>query len=201
MNNILKLNDPREAKLHNIIDMGLPFSAMMRLYNTGSKYKFRTRILIEVKKIFSAVCEEELQDIHSDFCHWGENNITLTEKKRRDGRIMQEAGPASYGQIAKTFDVVLSVAIYYCHLPNCEKSRQISGWLNAAVDTKMMALLKRHYPEAITPWPTTIKQVNNSTYIRIQETVRKFINEKHDNGITPVQFDDIYWEALNRKEA
>ncbi|GAI02469.1 unnamed protein product, partial [marine sediment metagenome] len=99
------------------------------------------------------------------------------------------------------FDVVLSVAIYYCHLPNCEKSRQISGWLNAAVDTKMMALLKRHYPEAITPWPTTIKQVNNSTYIRIQETVRKFINDEHDNGITPVQFDDIYFEALKRKEA
>jgi len=198
MNNILKLNDARVARLHNIIDMGLGFSAMMRLYDTGSKYKFRTRILAEVERIFYAECEEELRDIHSDFCQWGENNITLAEKKRKDGRIIQEAGPASYGQIAKTFDVVLSVAIYYCHLPNCEKSQQISVWLNAAVDTKMMAFLKGYYPEAITPWPTTIKQVSNSTYIRIQETVRKFIKDRHDNGITPVQFDDIYWEALNR---
>ena len=201
MEDILKLNDARVAKLHNIIDMGLGFSAMMRLYDTGSKAKFRTRILTEVEKIFHAECKEDLQAIHSDFCHWGENNITLAEKKRKDGRIIQEAGPASYGQIAKTLDVVLSVAIYYCHLPNCEKSRQISGWLNAAVDTKMMAYLKRHYPKAITPWPTTIKQVNNSTYIRIQDTVSKFINDKHDNSITPAQFDDIYWEALNRKEA
>jgi len=47
-------------------------------------------------------------------------------------------------------------------------------------------------------WPTTIKQVKSSTYTVIQETVRKFIAQKHNNGITPVQFDDIYWEALNR---
>ena len=200
MNNRLKLNDPREAKLHNIIDMGLTFSSMTRLFDEGSKKELYTRMLADIQRIFIAESEIEFKDVHSEFCCWGIRNIRLTERVR-DGRIIQGVIPASYGQIAKTFDVVLLVAVYYCHLPACAKSRQISEWLNAAVDTKMMALLKRHYPEAITPWPTTIKQVNNTTYIRIQETVRKFINDEHDKGIIPVQFDDIYWEALNRKEA
>ncbi len=195
-----RLNDPHTARLHNVIDMGLGFSAMIRLFDRGSKGKLRARVLSEIHTVFEVESEKRFNEIHANFCNWGTHNIMLAER-RKSGRIVKKAGPASYGQIAKTLDVVLKVAIYYCHLPSCEKSHLISRWLNAAVDTKMMALLRRYYPEDIRPWPTTIEQVNRSAYTAIQETVRKFITERHSGSITPVQFDDIYWEALNRQRA
>lgn len=191
------LNVPEEIRLYNIVDMGLTFSAMIRLFEKGSKKKLHRKLLTELRNIFETESKERFISIHSNFCHWGTKNIQLAEKKRK-GQIIKKSSPASYGQIAKTLDVVLKVAVYYSHLPSCEKSQEISEWLNAAVDTKMMAMLKKHYPEDIKPWPTSIEQTNKTTYTQIQEIVRKFIKEKHNNHIMPVQFDDIYWRELNR---
>ncbi len=191
MNNQLRLKQPQDARLHNIIDMGLGFSAMIRLFEKRSKEKLRARILTEVGKAFEAKSEEDFRNIHSAFCSWGTKNILLAERKK-NGRIIKRAGPASYGQIAKTLNVVLKVAVYYCHLPNCEKSQRIGVWLDAAVDTKMMGLLRKCYPQDIRPWPRTVQQVNRSAYMKIQEIVRKFINERDCRSITPVEFDDIY---------
>ena len=195
-----ELDDPKEARLQNIIDMGLRFSAMIRLYDKGSNRKLHEKILVEAGKVFYAESEERFKEIHLSFCSWGIKQIILAERKKR-GQVIKKAGPASFGQIAKTFDVVLKVAVYYCHLPNCEKSRQISGWLNAAVDTRMMAMLKTCCLADMASWPTTIEQVDRSAYRSIQEIVRKFISERHNGNIIPVQFDDIYWRALNRQEA
>jgi len=192
-----KLNDPEEIRLHNIVDMGLTFSAMIRLFNKGSKKILREKILAEARNVFEAKSEKHFIDVHSNFCDWGIKNIILAERKR-NGRIMKEATPASYGQIAKTFDVAIKVAVYYSHLPNCEKSQEISEWLNAAVDTKMLAMLKKDYPKDIQPWPTTVEQVDSAKYMTIQRTVRKVIREKHKGSIMPIQFDDIYWKELNR---
>lgn len=66
-------------------------------------------------------------------------------EKRRNDRIIKESKVASYGQLAKTLDVTLKVAIYYSHLPNCQKAIKISNWLNAAVDTQMMAMLSKEF--------------------------------------------------------
>jgi hypothetical protein len=41
-----KLNDPEKIRLRNIIDMGLAFSAMIRLFDNGSKEKFRKKCLL-----------------------------------------------------------------------------------------------------------------------------------------------------------
>lgn len=177
-----------KIKLHNIVDMGLTFSAMIRLFEKGSKKKFRRRILDEVKNVFEAESEKDYSVIHSNFCNWGVKNISLAKK----------ATTASYGQIAKTLDVVLKVTVYYSHLPNCEKSREISKWLNAAVDTKMMSMLRDFYPKDIKLWPKTVEQVDKTTYLKIQGIVREFIRERHNNSIMPVQFDDFYWKKLNR---
>jgi len=180
--------DPAKIRLRNVIDMGLNFSAMLRLYWTGSKRELYQNIFSERKKLFEAKSKEEFTSFHSGICDWGVGNIHL-----RDGETF-----ASYGQIAKTLDVVLKVAIYYCHLPDCEKCREISRWLNAAVDTKMMAMLRRCYPHALKPWPTTVHEVSDrESYNAIQELVRRFIREKHPD-ILPVQFDDIYWWKLNK---
>jgi hypothetical protein len=193
-------DEPQSIKLENIVDMGLGFSAMIRLFDKGSNRKLHEQILIETQKIFIAESEEDFKTIHLRFCKWGVRQIILAEKKK-NGLVIKKSGPASFGQVAKTLDVVLKVTVYYCHLPDCEKSQRISRWLNAAVDTKMMDMLKACYPLDMASWPKTIEQVDVTAYKSIQAIVRKFIFEKHDGSIIPVQFDDIYWRKLNRNQS
>ncbi len=190
----MKLKTPQSARLHNIVEMGLEFSAMIRLFEKGSKTKLRAKMLAAVEDIFKAESEEPFKDIHASFCEWGKSNIWLAEKRRKNGQILKKRGPPSYGQIAKTLNVVLKVAVHYCHLPDCVKSQQISRWLNAAVDTKMMAYLRKRYAGHFKPWPRTIEQVDRCKYMKIQEIVREFIDKEHNGEITPVQFDDMYWK-------
>ena len=191
-------------KIENIVDMGLGFSAMMRLYKEETKKDLRKRVLKTVKEVFTANSKADFDTIHSNFCRWGIENVTLAGKKNKNGNIIKE-GPASYGQIAKTFDVVMKVVIYYSQLPECQRSETILPWLNPAVDNKMMKMLKRHFKENnrclienISPWPNSLKKICERKYQEIQKLVREFIKEKHDNKILPIQFDDIYWNQLNR---
>ncbi len=187
-----------EAKLANIVDMALDFSSMIRLFKAGSKEVIIDQIIdVSSKRLFNVKSKDQFITVHSDFCGWGSNNILLAQRKK-SGKIIKKSTAASYGQIAKTFDVALKVTIYYCHLPNYEKSKQICNWLNAAVDTKMMKMLSKKYPSAIKKWPTKIEEVNKNSYLVIQNLVRQFINDFHQNRILPVQFDDIYWRQLNR---
>ena len=102
--------------------------------------------------------------------------------------------------MAKTFDVVLKVIVHYCQLPNQNKSKELVVFLNAAIDTKMMAMLKRDYPEHFSTWPRTVEEVDETTYWGLQRLVQTFINDKHDGNITLIQFDDIYWRELNRRQ-
>lgn len=192
------IDDPDEIRFRNIIGMGLDFSSMIRLFERGSEDKLWKKLVFEVApKIFEALSKEEFDQIHQEFCDWGARNIVLAEKKRRNGRIIKKKGPASYGQIAKTLDVTLKVAIYYSHLPDFQKHERILSWLNAGVDTRMMAMLKKKYPNAIQEWPTTVEAVDKAKYSAIQETVRTFIREEHNGRLLPVQFDDVYWYKLN----
>jgi len=200
MKALINTTSVTEVRLRNIIEVGLDVSGMLRLFEKGSKDNLRSAILREVWRLFESESKTQFHEFHASFCDWGTHNIRLAEKTK-NGIVTKQSRPASYGQIAKTLDVVLKVAVYYSHLPDCRRSQLISRWLNAAVDNKMMAFLRRYYPQDIKLWPTTIERVDKSAYAAIQETVRKFINEKHGGSITPVQFDDIYWEALNRPEA
>ncbi|MCL0065316.1 hypothetical protein M1N79_00275 [Dehalococcoidia bacterium] len=191
------LSDPKEIKLHNIVDMGLTFSAMMRLFEKGTKKILRKKIVEELEGVFNANSEDKFSQIHSDFCKWGIKTLKLAERKR-NGQTIKEKAPASYGQIAKIFDVVLKVVVYYSHLPDCQKSQILSPWLNAAVDIKMRAMLKGRYRNHFSVWPASLEKVDEITYHDLQKLVRKFIDDEHSNDIIPVQFDDIYWNVLNR---
>jgi len=183
----LKLSSSEEARLHFAVEIGLASSAMMRLYQKGSTKVLQDKILAK-PRAFEAETEEQYKSIHRIICNWGTRNIELSKGN----------GHASYGQIAKTLDVALKVIIYFCHLPDCDKSKRISKWLNAPVDTNMMAWLKKLYPEDAKSWPTTLGGVDDDLYASIQRIVRKFIDEERSGDITPVEFDNIYWEALNR---
>ena len=192
-----KLKDAAEARLENIVDMGLTFSAMIRLYEKGSKKIIRDKIIQILPAIDSAPSIGNFQIIHDTFCVWGVKNLTLAERERK-GKLIKHSGPPSYGQVAKTLDVVLKVVVYYSKWPNESAANELVKYLNAAVDTKMMAFLKTRYPEHFSHWPITVESVSQSTYASIQKLVRQFIADEHDGQIMPVQFDDLYWNYLNR---
>ena len=194
----IELKDPAEVRVINIVDMGLTFSAMIRLYIKGSKgilHEKIVRILPEIAKVDSF---EHFQKIHNKFCHWGIKSLSLAERTRQ-GKIIKHSAPPSYGQVAKTLDVVLKVVIYYSRWPTESTSEKIERYINAAVDTKMMAFLKSKYPDHFERWPITVENVDQSKYVSIQELVRQFITDEHHGQILPVQFDDLYWNFLNRK--
>ena len=170
---------------------------MIRLYEKGTKQILHRNILEELKNISNSNSKEDFELIHSNFCKWGIKNLILAEKTKAE-KVIKEKGPASYGQIAKTFDVVLKVVIYYCQWPTPEKSKELSQWLHAAVDNKMMRFLKRKCPECFLNWPTSVEEVNETIYLDLQRLVCDFIRDEHDGNIIQVQFDDIYWNTLNR---
>lgn len=186
--NHFKRMNPEKARLENIIDMALDFTAMIRVFKKQSKQKLHRKMLDELPKVFNAKSRRHYEDIHRSFCEWGIKNISLAKKD----------GNASYGEIAKTFDVVLKVAVYYCHFPNHKKSQQISRWLNAAVDNQMRAMLWKTYPDEGVGYVTLAQVDSNMAYTHVQGVVRRFIREKHEDCILFVQFDDIYWRLLNR---
>jgi hypothetical protein len=187
------LKDSAEIRLSNIVDMGLTFSSMIRLFEEGSKKIIHKEIVRILPDIANADSLERFQKTHHEFCTWGMNRLLLAEKKRQ-GKIIKNSGPPGYGQMAKTLDVVLKVVIYYSKWPDEPTSERIAKYLNAAVDTKMMGFLKSKYPNHIGFWPRTIESVTQSVYASIQEHVRQFIEDEHQGQIMPVQFDDLYWD-------
>jgi hypothetical protein len=116
-----KRMEPDEVKPLNIVDMALGFSAMMRLFQEGSKEIIQKQIMVYLPRFFNAKSEDEFKAVHHAFCIWGTNTINTAEKKQKDGSI-KNSEPTSYGQIAKTLDVVLHVVIHYAQYPNNETS-------------------------------------------------------------------------------
>jgi hypothetical protein len=192
-----EFSDPNKIKLFNIVDMGLSFSAMTRLYEKESKQIIHDNILKILDKISATDTAEQFENYHEHFCDWGVQNIVLAERVKGK-QIIKESGPTSYGQIAKTLDVVLKVVVHYCHWPNHNKSKELSKMLHAAVDNKMMRLLKKEYSGYFTHWPMSVEAVDKYLYLELQKLVQKFIEEKHNGKILPVHFNDIYWNILNR---
>jgi hypothetical protein len=188
-----QLTKEERLRLRFIIEMGLTWSRMMRVFDKGTKKKLHDKIMHDfAEKVFNIGSREEFVKIHTDFCDWGTNYIDQAERKGR-----RQKDKASYGQIAKTLDVTLKVAVYYCHLPDCEQSRRICRWLNAAVDTAMMRELKKDFPSEMRPWPTLIKDVNKEAYYKIQSLVHESIKREHNNAITCPQWEDIHWVEAN----
>ena len=91
--------DVKKVRLCCLIDLGLNFSAMLRLYKKGSKEKFYKKVLSEIPSLLQSENEEQLQMTHSSICEWGVRNLPANER----------LGRASYGQIAKTLDVMSEI--------------------------------------------------------------------------------------------
>jgi len=190
---------PNQTKLHVVVDMGLAFSAMMRLFEKGSKNLLHTKIRAELPEFFDAKTQDEFKEAHSELCEWGAEKISLAKTNGDDTKNRKKA---SYGQIAKTLDVVLKVVVYYSHFPNCTKAQRLSEWLNVAMDTKMMAHVRREYlkDQEVQSWPKKVDDVHDKeTYDHVQETVRRYMKDRHLDKLLPSQFEDILWAKVNKK--
>lgn len=184
-----------DIRLYNMVDMGLRYSGMIRLYTKGTKKKLINEMLEFLPNISNADSSEAFDEIHSDFCRWATNNIFLAEK-RKNRIVVRKRSKIGYGQAAKTLDVTLKVLVYYCNWPNKTKSKQLRKWIHAAIDNKMMRHLKGTYPNAFKNWPKSVAEVKKQDYLKLQYLVHQFISEIDKDIKLSVEFDDKYWYLL-----
>ncbi len=179
-----------KIKTKNIIDMGMTFSAMGRVFEKGSTKEIKDNLQGLLLGDFSDLnTKDGYKEIHETFCEWLTNNIKTARGDTRN---------ASWGHAAKVIDVVLKVCIYYCELPSKEESRKILPELNGAIDTSILGYLKKEYNNQKISKITSLKEINREKYEILQEMIRKDIKQNHDGDIYPVQWDDKKWREYNR---
>jgi len=190
------LNFEEKLRFEGIINMSVTYSGMLRNFKEGSKEKLCSQLMKTADSLFNVNSEKQFAEHHSQFCLWGTSNILTAERRRKEKSAKHET-PASYGQIAKTLDVALKIAVYYCQLPDSETSAMLHKLLFAPVDVGMMKLLQEKYPEDIRPWPVKLASLQKEDYLKIQELVHRDIMESHRGLITPVQYSDVYWKKAS----
>ena len=196
----MKDMNAKQAKIKNIIDMAIDFTAMTRVFEKHSVSKIRDKLEGVLPEICCATSEDDFRSHHHNFCWWFAQNVKTAERKKGD-LIIKSSTSASYGQGAKVLDVTLKVFVHYCHLPSPEAAEKIKKWLNAAIDTRMLKYLTA-MPDAKASLvrATTVEQVDENTYTALQQLVRRDINKTFAGSIFPVEWDDIMWRQLNRTE-
>jgi len=185
-----------EKKHKSIIEMSLTISAMIRLFEKGSKQKMVSELFDEFYNLEKIENKADFELFHKRFCDWFTCNIK-TAQRRRNNRIVKESHYAYYGHAAKVLDVSLKVVVYYSGLPNKIDAERILPLLNCPIDTPLLNYLKETFPsESISA--TTIEKIDRDTYVRLQELIRIDIRRRFNNELLPTQYDDIMWYELNR---
>ena len=185
-----------EIKQKNVVDMGLTFTAMIRLFEKGSKPIIGKKLYEEFQKLKEIRTEEEFKIFHNDFYIWFTKNIK-TAQKERDNRIIKKTGYALYGHAAKLIDVVLKVYVYYSSLPDSETAVVVLPFMNTAIDNPILNHLKSTFPNEIIQ-AKTVEQIDQKSYDELQYLIKTEIIKEFNNDIIPTQYDDIMWHRLNR---
>ncbi len=194
--NIENSPNAAEIKRKNVIDMALTFTAMIRLFEKGSKPKIAGKLYEEFQGLERITNIAEFQAFHRGFCDWFTNNIK-TAQKERNNIIIKKSGYALYGHAAKLLDVSLKVYVSYSSLPNMYTAEKILPFLNTAIDNPLLDHLKNSFPnENVTA--KTVEQIDEREYEILQKLIRSDIKTNFNNDILPTQYDDIMWNRLNR---
>lgn len=186
-----------DAKKNNILDVAIMFSAMIRLFAKGSKERIARELWDLTSGLAAINSVDDYEQLHKGFCDWFCQEIHTAEKTLKNGKTKQSK-QASFGQAAKVLDIALKVYVYYCSQPSSDVSVRITPFLHGAVDTAMMKYLKFNHPETSVR-ATTIEQVNEQIYRVLQDLIVRDINNRFQNDILPVQWDDVLWQELNRE--
>jgi hypothetical protein len=196
--NTKKTEIAAEIKQKNVIDMALTFTAMIRLFEKGSKTKISKKLYAEFQRLKDIRGLNDFYVFHETFCEWFTNNIK-TAKKERDGKIIKQSEYSLYGHAAKLLDVTLKVYIYYSGLPDKNISEVLLPFLNTAIDNPILKHLKRIFPNENVS-SKTVEQIDKNTYKKLQQLIKTDIMTNFSNNILPTQYDDIMWYRLNREQ-
>jgi hypothetical protein len=196
-NRMVALSKAEKIKRSSIIDMAITFTAMTRVFEKNSKPEIAKKLEQVLAKIESVETQEDFETLHSDFCVWFVNTIRTAEKNYENNKV-KPSMPASYGHAAKVFDIVSKVYVYYSSLPSCTVASILIPYLHGAIDTQILTSLKSKYPNELIS-ASSIEMIDKVGYEKLQKLIGKHIIDDFDNGINPVQYDDIQWYGLNRK--
>jgi len=186
-----------EIKQKSVIDMALTFTAMIRLFEKGSKPKISKKLYGDFLKINTIMNLNDFYVFHGHFCEWFTKNVR-TAQKERNNKIIKASGFAQYGQAAKLLDVTLKVYVYYAGLPDKHTSEFLIPFLNTAIDNPILNHLKDSFPNEIIQ-SKTVEQIDPQTYKKLQRLIKTDIKKNFGNEIVPTQYDDIMWYRLNRE--
>jgi len=185
-----------EIKQKNVIDMALTFTAMIRLFEKGSKPKIAGKLSVEFLNLKKIRNVNDFQEFHKKFCNWFRRNIK-TAQKERNNKIIKKSDYALYGHAAKLLDVSLKVVVYYSSLPDKSTAEKLLPFLKTAIDNPILKHLKKSFPyEHISA--KTVEQIDENTYKKLQELIQSDIKLNFNNDVFPTQYDDIMWNRLNR---
>ena len=191
------LEEAERTRRLNILDMGLTFTAMLRVFEPESKAKILKKLDLAFISLEAAKTKDEFEKIHIDFCKWFEHSIKTASKSLRNKSI-KPSGPASFGHGAKVFDIVAKVFFYYSSLPTLASSKQLLPFLHGAIDNPILKRLKERFPTTRIA-AESIEAIDQTIYECLQTLITKHIAADFGKNIIPVQYDDIQWMGLNRK--
>jgi hypothetical protein len=194
------MNPKEEAdniKLKNIIDMAVTFTAMVRVFEKGSKSRIVERLEQSFSKLSGVSSRDGFESIHVEFCEWFVKSISTASKNLKN-KSLKKSHAASYGHAAKVFDIAVKVYVHYCNLPDRESAFLLVPFLHGAVDNPIMKNLKAQYPKSCVE-SETIESVGKAEYELLQALVSRHIRDEFKSAIFPVQYDDIMWHRLNRR--
>ena len=143
-----------------------------RTFEKGTKDKFLKRVRSQLPLFAHIESQDEFDYLHTEICRWGSRSL----KPSHAGRPR-----ASYGQVAKTLNVVLKVAVYYCGLPSRRQATRLLPWLHHAIDKPMMKYLQSRYRDEFPRGVKTIADVDK----RISATSRPVTPWRTSASSTP----------------
>ena len=180
-----------EARTTGILNMAFDFASMARTFKPGSKGKFLKRVRVLLPRLAHVRSQEEFNVLHDEICRWGCRSL----KPSHAGRPR-----ASYGQVAKTLNVVLKVVVYYCGLPDQDQATRLLPWLHAAIDNPMMKHLRRQFGKGFPKGIKVIADVDKRAYPVLRDLACRDSAEMFGSGLHPVQWEDIVWVTSNKKQ-
>jgi hypothetical protein len=186
------LEQAKQAKKQNIIDMAVGFAGMMPLFREGSARLIKEKLTELFEGLDRVSSEQDISRMHREFCQWFVKTIRLAKSEE----------PSSYGHATKVLDLALKVYVYYCKMPSPAKADALIPMLNGAIDTHILRYLYRKLEDIEgKPYPPhyswTIKVINKEDYDLLQKVIRQDIRDSFNDDILPVQYDDIMWRRLN----
>src|SRR5260370_8207132 len=104
--------DIRGKKRKNIIEMGLGYTAMIRIFSQKSKAKIEAKL----EELFSHLAEistrDDYESCHRSFCEWFTREVRTAEKNLSNGGLQPSQQSSSY-PAAKVLHIANKVYVYY----------------------------------------------------------------------------------------